>query len=83
MQHAVGSPLPPHQPGQGPHAGWASAAHHPGAPQGPAPVPPPPPGYPGTGAGTGPVPPPGYPGGCHIPDTSVGPHPHGSRHAAT
>ncbi|MCZ0990192.1 Pro-rich N-terminal domain-containing protein [Streptomyces diastatochromogenes] len=40
MQHAVGSPLPPpHQPGQGPHAGWASAAHHPGAPQGPAPVP--------------------------------------------
>ncbi|MET8584304.1 Pro-rich N-terminal domain-containing protein [Streptomyces collinus] len=62
MQHAVGSPLPPHQPGQGPHAGWASAAHHPGPPQGPAPVPPPPPGYPGTGAGTGPVPPPGYPG---------------------
>ncbi|MFC9281606.1 Pro-rich N-terminal domain-containing protein [Streptomyces collinus] len=62
MQHAVGSPLPPHQPGQGPHAGWAPAAHHPGAPQGPAPVPPPPPGYPGTGAGTGPVPPPGYPG---------------------
>ncbi|MFF7238602.1 Pro-rich N-terminal domain-containing protein [Streptomyces collinus] len=62
MQHAVGSPLPPHRPGQGPHAGWAPAAHHPGAPQGPAPVPPPPPGYPGTGAGTGPVPPPGYPG---------------------
>ncbi|WP_333773921.1 Pro-rich N-terminal domain-containing protein, partial [Streptomyces sp. IBSBF 3136] len=56
MQHAVGSPLPPpHRPGQGPHTGWASAAHHPGAPQGPAPVPPPPPGYPGTGAGTGPV----------------------------
>ncbi|MFE1310223.1 Pro-rich N-terminal domain-containing protein [Streptomyces sp. NPDC058755] len=55
MQHAVGSPLPPHQPGQGPHAGWASAAHHPGVPQGPAPVPPPPPGYPG--AGPGPVPP--------------------------
>ncbi|MGW2744543.1 Pro-rich N-terminal domain-containing protein [Streptomyces sp. NPDC001450] len=50
MQHAVGSPLPPpHQPGQGPHAGWASAAHHPGVPQGPAPVPPPPPGYPGVG----------------------------------
>ncbi|WP_317442270.1 Pro-rich N-terminal domain-containing protein [Streptomyces collinus] len=63
MQHAVGSPLPPpHRPGQGPHAGWASAAHHPGAPQGPAPAPPPPPGYPGNGAGTGPVPPPGYPG---------------------
>ncbi|MEU0333734.1 Pro-rich N-terminal domain-containing protein [Streptomyces sp. NPDC006193] len=53
MQHAVGSPLPPpHQPGQGPHAGWAPAAHHPGpppgAPQGPAPGAPPPvaPGYP-------------------------------------
>ncbi|MEU9238261.1 Pro-rich N-terminal domain-containing protein [Streptomyces shenzhenensis] len=43
MQHAVGSPLPPpHQPGQGP-AGWQPAAHHPGPPQGPAPVPPPPP----------------------------------------
>ncbi|MEU6773818.1 Pro-rich N-terminal domain-containing protein [Streptomyces sp. NPDC046759] len=47
MQHAVGSPLPPpHQPGQMPHAGWVSAAHqpgpHPGASQGPAPVPPPP-----------------------------------------
>lgn len=48
MQHAVGSPLPPpHQPGQVPHAGWASAAHHhpgphPGASQGPVPVPPPP-----------------------------------------
>ncbi|MGW2034516.1 Pro-rich N-terminal domain-containing protein [Streptomyces sp. NPDC001356] len=54
MQHAVGSPLPPpHQPGQGPHAGWAPAAHHPGAPQGPAPVPPPP-GFP---APPGPVPP--------------------------
>ncbi|MFG2122110.1 Pro-rich N-terminal domain-containing protein [Streptomyces sp. NPDC048710] len=53
MQHAVGSPLPPpHRPGQGPHAGWASAAHHPGAPQGPAPVPPPPPGYPGVGPGS-------------------------------
>ncbi|MGQ4417486.1 Pro-rich N-terminal domain-containing protein [Streptomyces sp. SAS_269] len=62
MQHAVGSPLPPpHEQGRGPHAGWASAAHHPGAPQGPAPVPPPPPGYPGTGVGSvppsGPVPP--------------------------
>ncbi|WP_234357676.1 Pro-rich N-terminal domain-containing protein, partial [Streptomyces puniciscabiei] len=35
MQHAVGSPLPPpHQPGQVPHAGWASAAHHPGPPPG-------------------------------------------------
>lgn len=58
MQHAVGSPLPPpHQPGQGPHAGWATAAHqpgpHPAASQGPAPVPPPP-GFP---ASAGPVPP--------------------------
>ncbi|MEU1705642.1 Pro-rich N-terminal domain-containing protein [Streptomyces sp. NPDC005706] len=60
MQHAVGSPLPPpHEQGRGPHVGWASA-HHPGAPQGPAPVPPPPPGYPGTGAvpPSGPMPPP-------------------------
>ncbi|MEU5593846.1 Pro-rich N-terminal domain-containing protein [Streptomyces sp. NPDC020298] len=59
MQHAVGSELPPpHQPGQGPAAGWAPAAHHPGAHQGPAPVPPPPPTAPGfTGASTGPVPP--------------------------
>ncbi|MFE2103245.1 Pro-rich N-terminal domain-containing protein [Streptomyces sp. NPDC059468] len=57
MQHAVGSPLPPpHRPGQGPHAGWEPAAHHPGAPQGPAPAPPPPPGYPGAGPGS--VPPP-------------------------
>ncbi|MEU6667854.1 Pro-rich N-terminal domain-containing protein [Streptomyces sp. NPDC046727] len=58
MQHAVGSPLPPpHQPGQGPHAGWASAAHHPGphpgASHGPAPVPP----APGFPAPSGPVPP--------------------------
>ncbi|WP_367326340.1 Pro-rich N-terminal domain-containing protein [Streptomyces sp. HUAS ZL42] len=49
MQHAVGSPLPPpHQPGQGPEAGWQPAAQHPGphrpgAHQGSAPVPPPPP----------------------------------------
>ncbi|MFF7173957.1 Pro-rich N-terminal domain-containing protein [Streptomyces pseudovenezuelae] len=48
MQHAVGSPLPPpHQPGQGPAAGWSPAAHHPGphhpgAHHGSAPVPPPP-----------------------------------------
>ncbi|WP_030343841.1 Pro-rich N-terminal domain-containing protein [Streptomyces sp. NRRL S-1022] len=56
MQHAVGSPLPPpHQQGQGPHAGWAPAAHHPGTSQGPAPVPPPPgPGFP---VPPGPVPP--------------------------
>ncbi|MEV6962336.1 Pro-rich N-terminal domain-containing protein [Streptomyces sp. NPDC051207] len=42
MQHAVGSPLPPpHQPGHGPAAGWAPAAHHPGAQhQGPPPAPP-------------------------------------------
>ncbi|WP_086730889.1 Pro-rich N-terminal domain-containing protein [Streptomyces carpinensis] len=47
MQHAVGSPLPPHQPGHGPAAGWPPAAHHPGphhpgSHQGSAPVPPPP-----------------------------------------
>ncbi|MFF4016968.1 Pro-rich N-terminal domain-containing protein [Streptomyces sp. NPDC001843] len=59
MQHAVGSELPPpHQPGQGPAAGWVPAvqptAHHPGAPQGPAPVPPAP-GF--TGGSPGPVPP--------------------------
>ncbi|MFI1833185.1 Pro-rich N-terminal domain-containing protein [Streptomyces olivaceoviridis] len=58
MQHAVGSPLPPpHQPGQGPHAGWVSAAHHPGphpgVSQGPAPVPP----SSGFPAPPGPVPP--------------------------
>ncbi|MFF8907311.1 Pro-rich N-terminal domain-containing protein [Streptomyces olivaceoviridis] len=58
MQHAVGSPLPPpHQPGQGPHAGWVPAAHHPGphpgVSQGPAPVPP----SPGFPAPPGPVPP--------------------------
>ncbi|MCH0564709.1 Pro-rich N-terminal domain-containing protein [Streptomyces sp. MUM 2J] len=61
MQHAVGSPLPPpHQPGQGPAAGWSPAAHlpgarHPGTQQGPAPVPPAP-GYPGPPPAT-PVPP--------------------------
>ncbi|MFJ4272410.1 Pro-rich N-terminal domain-containing protein [Streptomyces coelicoflavus] len=47
MQHPVGSPLPPpHQPGHGPALGWSPAAHHPGPPQGPAPVPPPAPGPP-------------------------------------
>jgi hypothetical protein len=61
MQHAVGSPLPPpHQPGQGPHARWAPAAHHPGphpgAPQGPAPVPPPP-GFPAPAGAVPPTPP--------------------------
>ncbi|MFD3505413.1 Pro-rich N-terminal domain-containing protein [Streptomyces sp. NPDC058678] len=61
MQHAVGSPLPPHQPGHGPAVGWSPAAHHPGpqhpgAHQGPAPVPPPPaPGF--TGAPSASVPP--------------------------
>ena len=48
MQHAVGSPLPPpHQPGQGPAAGWSPAAHQPGpsstarpgAPRAPPPCP--------------------------------------------
>ncbi|MFJ5033686.1 Pro-rich N-terminal domain-containing protein [Streptomyces sp. NPDC088560] len=54
MQHAVGSPLPPHLPGQVPHAGWASAAHpHPGPHPGAVPVPAPP-GFP---APTGAVPP--------------------------
>ena len=42
MQHAVGSPLPPpHQPGQGPAAGWMPTGQHPG-PQHPGSVPPPP-----------------------------------------
>ncbi|GGW19587.1 Pro-rich N-terminal domain-containing protein [Streptomyces capoamus] len=70
MQHAVGSPLPPpHQPGQGPQAGWASAAHHPGAPQGPAPVPPPPP-VPGFPAPSGPA-----PAAPHQPPAPSGPVP--------
>lgn len=70
MQHAVGSPLPPpHQPGQGPQAGWASAAHHPGAPQGPAPVPPPPP-VPGFPAPSGPA-----PAAPHPPPAPSGPVP--------
>ncbi|MFF0790077.1 Pro-rich N-terminal domain-containing protein [Streptomyces spiralis] len=67
MQHAVGSPLPPpHQPGHGPAAGWPPAAqhpgphpgvHHPGPPQGSAPVPPPPPAPGRPGAPTAPQPP--------------------------
>ncbi|MEV6115517.1 Pro-rich N-terminal domain-containing protein [Streptomyces sp. NPDC052109] len=76
MQHAVGSPLPPpHQPGQVPHAGWASAAHQPGphagVPQGPAPVPPP--GFPApTGAvpPTSPQPPASQPAAPPAPDTT-------------
>ncbi|MET7701423.1 MULTISPECIES: Pro-rich N-terminal domain-containing protein [unclassified Streptomyces] len=47
MQHAVGAPLPPpHQPGQGPAAGWSPAAQHPGHP-GAAPMTPPAPGFTG------------------------------------
>ncbi|MGW3664452.1 Pro-rich N-terminal domain-containing protein [Streptomyces sp. NPDC005141] len=39
MQHAVGAPLPPpHQPGQGPAAGWSPAGQYSGQ-QGPAPAP--------------------------------------------
>ncbi|MEU8969820.1 Pro-rich N-terminal domain-containing protein [Streptomyces monashensis] len=58
MQHAVGSPLPPpHRPGQGPHAGWASAAHpHPGPHPGAVPVPAPP-GFPATAGAVPPTPP--------------------------
>ncbi|WP_031025008.1 Pro-rich N-terminal domain-containing protein [Streptomyces sp. NRRL WC-3725] len=87
MQHAVGSPLPPpQQPGQGPHAGWASAAHHPGphpgVSQGPAPVPPPgfpvppgpvPPAPQRPPAASGPVPPPPPPqhtAGPQAPDST-------------
>ncbi|WP_371597169.1 Pro-rich N-terminal domain-containing protein [Streptomyces sp. NBC_00564] len=52
MQHAVGAPLPPpHQPGQGPGAGWSPAGPQPGHP-GPLPPPPPAPGFAG--------PPPGH-----------------------
>lgn len=54
MQHAVGSPLPPHQPGHGPATGWSPAAHHPSAPP------------PGAVARGGPPHPPGFTGG-HAP----------------
>ncbi|MFE3638329.1 Pro-rich N-terminal domain-containing protein [Streptomyces cellostaticus] len=76
MQHAVGSPLPPpHEQGRGPHAGWVSAAHHPGGPQGPAPVPPPPPGHPGTAGGS--VPPSGaVPPSGPVPPSAPVPPPH-------
>ena len=57
MQHAVGAPLPPpHQPGQGPAAGWSPAAHHPGHPgahPGAAPMTPSAPGF--TGPPQGPT----------------------------
>ncbi|MEE1751016.1 Pro-rich N-terminal domain-containing protein [Streptomyces sp. SP18CS02] len=39
MQHAVGAPLPPHEPGHA-TSGWAHLAHHPGPPPPQAPVPP-------------------------------------------
>ncbi|MCX4432455.1 Pro-rich N-terminal domain-containing protein [Streptomyces mirabilis] len=72
MQHAVGAPLPPpHQPGQGPAAGWSPAAQHPGhpgGPPGPAPTSPPAPGFTG--------PPPGHP----APPSHL-PHPAPPQHA--
>ncbi|CAB93373.1 MULTISPECIES: Pro-rich N-terminal domain-containing protein [Streptomyces] len=71
MQHPVGSPLPPpHQPGHGPVPGWSPAAHHPGPPQGPAPVPPPAPGYP---MAPRPVP---HPGPAPAPHPGPAPAPH-------
>ncbi|MFF9124890.1 AAA family ATPase [Streptomyces sp. NPDC014889] len=81
MQDAVGSPLPPpHQPGHGPAAGWAPAAHHPdprhpNAPQGPPPAPPRAPGHPGTQA---PQPPGPHPPAPHV----QGPRPEGPPPAA-
>ncbi|MGI5374000.1 Pro-rich N-terminal domain-containing protein [Streptomyces sp. CA-251387] len=74
MQHAVGSPLPPpHQSGHG----WSPAAHHPGAPQGPAPHagPAPHPG-PAPHQGSTPVPPPPPAPGF----TPPGPVPHTPHH---
>lgn len=72
MQHAVGAPLPPpHQPGQGPAAGWSPAAQHPGHPGGPprpAPTSPAAPGFTG--------PPPGHP----APPSHL-PHPAPPQHA--
>ncbi|MFD8217072.1 Pro-rich N-terminal domain-containing protein [Streptomyces sp. NPDC059697] len=72
MQHAVGAPLPPpHQPGQGPAAGWSPAAQHPGhpgGPSGPAPTSPPAPGFT--------PPPPGHP----APPSHL-PHPAPPQHA--
>ncbi|MFF6994166.1 Pro-rich N-terminal domain-containing protein [Streptomyces sp. NPDC008313] len=81
MQHAVGAPLPPHQPGQSQAAGWspgtphpAAGSHHPGPPHppagpGPAPAAPRAPGFSGAG-----VPP-----GTHLPQPHV-PQPHQPPH---
>ncbi|WP_129310282.1 Pro-rich N-terminal domain-containing protein [Streptomyces sp. L2] len=72
MQHAVGSPLPPHQPGHGPHAAWASSAHHPGA------HPAVPPAGPGPAVSPGSVPPaPAQPPAQHPPAPAPG-----TRHAS-
>ncbi|MCS0604543.1 ATP-binding protein [Streptomyces sp. LP11] len=73
MQHAGGSPLPPHRQGAGPDAGW-TAAHHPGAATGP--VPPPHPAAPGFPAPAGPGPSGAVPPGS-VPPPSVGGHPGG------
>ncbi|WP_454367330.1 Pro-rich N-terminal domain-containing protein [Streptomyces ambofaciens] len=74
MQHPVGSPLPPpHQPGHGPAFGWSPAAHHPGPPQGPAPVPPAAPGYP-TAPRQAPAPHPGPGPAPHQPAPAPAPH---------
>ncbi|MER6339431.1 Pro-rich N-terminal domain-containing protein [Streptomyces tendae] len=80
MQHPVGSPLPPpHQPGHGPALGWSPAAHHPGPPQGPAPLPPPAPGYPvaprqAPHPAPGPAPHPGSGPAPHQPPPAPAPH---------
>ncbi|MET8484956.1 Pro-rich N-terminal domain-containing protein [Streptomyces tendae] len=80
MQHPVGSPLPPpHQPGHGPALGWSPAAHHPGPPQGPAPLPPPAPGYPvaprqAPHPAPGPAPHPGAGPAPHQPPPAPAPH---------
>ncbi|MDA5143315.1 Pro-rich N-terminal domain-containing protein [Streptomyces sp. AD681] len=74
MQHPVGSPLPPpHQPGHGPATGWSPAAHHPGPPQGPAPLPPPAPGYP-VAPRQAPSPHPGSGPAPHRPAPAPAPH---------
>ncbi|MFJ6660444.1 AAA family ATPase [Streptomyces sp. NPDC091377] len=83
MQHAVGSPLPPRRPGQGPAADWSPTGHHPQPPEGLRQ----PPGR--TPQGLGPVPqgsrpvPPGSgrvpPGSGHVPQ-GPGPVSPGSGH---